>query len=838
MEFTGITFLLYFLPVCILGYYIFGFSKPIQNFWLMAMSLILYAWGEPVFVLVMIGSVLINWLMGILIHASGKKKILKNILFAITCVVDIGMMVIVKYANYIVDTVYEIFEWERLTEIPQIVLPIGVSVFVLQEISYLVDVYRDEAKVQKNPIYLGLYISFFPQIFAGPIVRYNSFAAQIKERKITGSLFADGCGRFLVGIMKKIFIANNLAAVADAVFDLASVGADVVSVPVLLAWIGAVSFTLQLYYDLSSFSDMAIGLAKMFGFNYQENFNRPFMACSVGEFMSGWNISLNEWLDRYVYKSIAGERVNVKDISVVGLVTVWLFNGLWYGASWNFVWWGLIIFAIIFVEKLVLAGRWNGTVWGRHIYTIVVIVMVMSIIRAENMTHFAQMALNMTGLNRNGFYCDTVGMVIKEYWLVFIPAIALLFPIEEFLADKLDEKKKLKGAFATMCMLGLVGITAFNIIVKYNDFKTELPVIEKPVALSDAERYINEVNSVLISNDVFEEADNVIDTYLNNILHKNEHNGFEYVRDKNGYIYEGNFINVPMVRAKNMALRIKQFENEFEDSNTKVIVLLYPSRYGEEWTKGYYGIPYNDYNDYEDKLLQYFRYYGIEHIDFRAVYEEQEMNIEDVFYKTDSHWTTQSAFNGFVFLTEYLNKEYNEGLDEFYTNPDNYFKETHKDAFLGLYGRDLGIDYAGMDDYTLIFPKFKTMYRYTYTEAGEKYSINGDIENTLINREHLQSDDYYNRDLWMSYMGGFHETDEITNINNANGMNVLFIRDSNTSPLATYFSAYCSNISMINAEYVETEQAQAIIDAQEYDYVFIAMSIDSMAAIDLKFQTD
>lgn len=838
MEFTGITFLLYFLPICILGYYIFAFSKPIQNFWLLLMSLVLYSWGEPVFVMIMVGSVLINWLMGLLMHAAGKKVIFKKIILAITCIADAGLLVLMKYTNFIVDTVYDIIEWERLLDVPKIALPIGISVFVLQEISYIVDVYKDEAKVQKNPIYLGLYISFFPQMFMGPIVRYNSFAAQLKNRRITGELFAEGCGRFLTGILKKIFIANNLAVISDAVFDLAGVGADVISVPVLLAWLGAISFTLQLYFELSSYSDMAIGLAKIFGFNYQENFHHPFMARSVSEFMSGWNVSLNEWLDRYVYKPLGGDRVSRNDISLVGLVMVWLLGGLWYGASWNFVWWGLVIFAFVIIEKLVMADRWNGAIFGRHLYTIVVIVMVMSILRAEDMTHFAQMALNMFGLNRNGFYCDTVGMLIKEFWPVFIPAVLLLFPVEEFLAEKLEEKKKLKGAFASIFMIGLFGISAFNILVNFKVFKTELPAIERPVGVSGAEGYIDDVNTVLTANPLLEKTDNIVHSYVNNILHKNENTGFEYVRDKNGYLYEGNFLNMPKVRAKEMALRVKRLEKTIEDKNTKLIVMLYPSRYNEEWTNGYYGIPYNDYNEYEDKLLQYFRYYGIEHIDFRELYLAQNADIGTVLYKTDKHWRTQSAFTGFRVLTEYLNTEYNAGLEDFYTNPDNYFWETHKDAFLGSYGKKVGINYAGMDDYTLIFPKFSTMYNYTYSESGEEVNVNGDIENTLINREYLQSDDYYNKDLWLSYMGGYHETDEIINVNNTNGLNVMFICDSNTSPLATFFSSYCSNISMINPEYAETEAVQNMIEAKEYDYIFIAMSVDSMAAVGPEFCVD
>lgn len=851
MEFSNLVFLLYFLPISILGYYVVAFSRPLQNFWLLIVSLFLYAWGEPVFVLIMAGSVLINWLMGLLIHASANKKLLKKVLAVLIGIADVGLFGVVKYTNFIVDTVYEIIGWERLTEIPEIILPIGVTIFVLQELSYIADVYKGDAKVQKNPLYLGLYVSFFPQMLCGPVVKYSEFDAQISNRSSSLPLFGEGCAKFVTGLLKKVFIADNLAVVADAVFELAKVGSDVAKVPVLLAWLGAISYVLELYYLLSAYSDMAIGVAKMFGFEYTENFEYPFMAKSVGEFMSKWNISINEWFHKYVYIPFGGGKRKANDIALKALMAVWVLMGLWYGASWNYVWWGLSIFAFVVVEKLVLHD--NADVKNkkksivRHIYTCVVIIFIMIMFRAENMSHYAQMALDMIGLNGNGFYCDTVGMLIKEFWYVFLTAILFIFPIGEVISDKLSEKDNLKSTFATLSIITLVGFTVVNGWIKKDDFKNDLPSIAMPTELSQAGAYITDVETIMASNPFFDKIQNNAQVYVNDILHKNEKNGFQYVKDKDGNLYEGNFSNIPKFKAKEQSLQIKRLALDVADKGTKVVVLLYPSKYNEEWTNGYYGIPYSNYNTYEEQLLRYFRYYGVEYINFSSIYMEQNLEVEDVFYKTGGNLTTPREFEAFSILTDYLNSEHGTELDLYYTDSDNYFFETHKEVFQGKYGKEIGIGYAGMDDYTLIYPKFNTLYEYTYTLEGENVLDRGNVMDILISREHLQSSDYSDKDAIMSYMGGGHDTDKIVNILNRDGLNVLFMRDSNTVPLATFFASYCSTVELVNMEQIETEInvetetdtmaefVESTIKNNTYDYIFIAMSIDSIGKYGLEF---
>lgn len=386
---------------------------------------------------------------------------------------------------------------------------------------------------------------------------------------------------------------------------------------------------------------------------------------------------------------------------------------------------------------------------------------------------------------------------------------------------------KHQHVFAIVFMVALFGFAAFNIWNKHDELKTELEAIETPKTMSEAKRYTASIDTVLTSNLAFDKMWNEAYASVHNVFDKNEENSFKYVRDKNGYLYAGNFWNVSNVEAKEFALRIKRLEAAVEERDTEVIVLLYPTQYNEEWTEGHYGIPYNDYNEFTDQLLRYFRYYNIEHIDFREIYLEKELHIEDIFYKTDHHWTTQRAFEGFQILTEHLNTEHNEGLDTYYTNTDNYIFETHKDTFMGSQGRDAGLNYVGLDDYTFILPKFQTSYEYTYRKGSEDIHVTGDIEETLISKEYLQLDDYYDRDMWKSYVGGIYKYDEITNLLNEDGLDVLFLRDSYTSPLATFFSSYCSNVNMVWTAQTDPLTIQNVVEAKEYDYIFIAMSVDS-----------
>lgn len=482
MVFSSITFLLYFLPVSIAGYFIFSFSRVMQNMWLLVVSLLFYAWGEPAFVFILIGSILVNWICGLLIDAFDKKKRARKTVLVLNIIFNIGILAVFKYTNFIVDSINSAIG-KDLIKVPVIALPIGISFFTFQIISYIVDLYRRQVKVQKNPFYLGLYIAFFPQLVAGPIVRYNSIADQIKNRKLTIDKFSDGTNRFVVGLVKKILIANNMAIIADNVFSMVRADRPDVKVQVMLAWVGAIAYTFQLYYDFSSYSDMAIGLGKMFGFEFEENFNYPFISKSAREFMGRWHISLQTWFTQYVYIPLGGSRMKNQDYVVRNMFIVWLLTGIWHGAAWTFIWWGIYFFILITLERILMFDRWKHMDAFKHIYTIVAVIIAMVLFRSEDMTQFVNMLSCMFGVSEYGFYSATAVMILKEYRLVFIAAVICALPVKDILkhiVKRISKKEEirvpvfLKGTGSVIYVTGLLALTflCITILAKggYNPF--------------------------------------------------------------------------------------------------------------------------------------------------------------------------------------------------------------------------------------------------------------------------------------------------------------------------------------------------------------------------------
>lgn len=345
MIFSSLLFLFIFLPLVLVAYYIV--PSKFRNLCLLIVGLIFYAWGEPVYILLMLFTILVDYFSALLINRlmeqspyKAKAVLICNILINLT------LLGYFKYAGFLVETL------NGLTglafSVPHAVLPIGISFYTFESISYSVDVYRKEAPVMKNPIDFGAYITFFPHLVAGPIVRYKDLSAQILQRNESFPMFAKGCERFLYGLFKKVLLANNLAVLSDKIQFL---GAS----SVLTAWLGALAFTFQIYFDFSGYSDMAIGLAKMFGFEFPENFNYPYVARSASEFWRRWHITLGTWFREYVYIPLGGNRVSTIKL-VRNLAIVWVLTGIWHGASWNFALWGAYYAVLIILEKLFL-GR-------------------------------------------------------------------------------------------------------------------------------------------------------------------------------------------------------------------------------------------------------------------------------------------------------------------------------------------------------------------------------------------------------------------------------------------------------------------------------------------------
>ena len=385
MVFSSPIFLFGFLPIALLLYYVS--PRLIKNIILLSVSLLFYAWGEVFYLGVILISIVSNYFIGLLIYDSQKephRKKLSQLYLTVGLIVNIGLLASFKYANFIADNINVLFSLVGVPSInlEPVHLPLGISFFTFQAISYIADVYRKETSSQRNIFNLALYISLFPQLIAGPIVRYHDISSQITNRSHSLELFASGVQRFIYGLAKKVLIANPLGEVADNIFVLT--GNDL-TMP--LAWIGILSYTLQIYFDFSGYSDMAIGLARMFGFRLLENFNYPYISTSLREFWRRWHISLSTWFRDYVYIALGGNRMSTFRV-YVNLVIVFILVGFWHGASWNFLIWGLFHGVFLATEH---AGFSNilQRIWKpiQHIYLLVVVIVGWVFFRSDTLSY-------------------------------------------------------------------------------------------------------------------------------------------------------------------------------------------------------------------------------------------------------------------------------------------------------------------------------------------------------------------------------------------------------------------------------------------------------------------
>ena len=340
MLFTSMEFLFVFLVCTLAGYFLLPVKA--RNYWLLLVSLFFYAWGAGSFVLIMILSIVINYAGALLIQRLGRGRGSRWVL-ALTLGVDLSILFVYKYMNFITGTLDGLFP-DAGIHVTEFILPIGISFFTFQAMSYTIDVYRG-TEAQKNVCYLGLYISLFPQLIAGPIVRYTTIEEEIRSRSVTWEGFSKGMLRFLYGFNKKMLLANILSQAADAAFAAENLS-------VAMAWLGAVCYSLQIFFDFNGYSEMAIGLGQMFGFHFLENFNYPYISKTVTEFWRRWHISLGTWFRDYIYFPLGGSRVKSRLRLVFNLFVVWLATGIWHGANWTFILWGVLYGVVITAEKL------------------------------------------------------------------------------------------------------------------------------------------------------------------------------------------------------------------------------------------------------------------------------------------------------------------------------------------------------------------------------------------------------------------------------------------------------------------------------------------------------
>ena len=415
MVFSSAVFLFLFLPAVLLIYYNpWVKTRSFRNVFLLLASLGFYAWGEPVFVFLMIFSIIITWCLGLGIDANRARA---KTFLTIGIIYHVGVLFIFKYLGFMSQQLGILLHKPSMGM--DIALPIGISFFTFQLMSYLFDVYYQKAEVQKNLLYVGLYISLFPQLIAGPIVRYNQIAAEINTRQENVSNIVWGTERFIYGLGKKMLLANYLAYTADSIFDAGSRS-------VAMAWLGAVAYTLQIYFDFSGYSDMAIGLGRMFGFHFSENFNYPYISSSVTEFWRRWHISLSAWFRDYVYIPLGGNRVSKKRW-VWNLFIVWLLTGLWHGANWTFLCWGLLYFLVLLFERLAGFPRQQGVF--AHGYTMLIVGIAWVIFRAETLAQGICFIGNMFGVGSNGWTDGAFLEMMKESAVVLAVAMILSAPI-------------------------------------------------------------------------------------------------------------------------------------------------------------------------------------------------------------------------------------------------------------------------------------------------------------------------------------------------------------------------------------------------------------------------
>ena len=414
MLFSSIIFISCFLPIVLFLYYtIFRFSRSVQNIFLLIISLGFYAWGAPKFVFLLILSVLANWMFGLILSKVRADKIKSRITIILMLIYNLSIIFVFKYLMFTMKNIQYITGLDFT--IPKIALPIGISFFTFKAISYVIDVYKEKGPAQKNPLHVGLYITFFPQLLAGPIERYENFADQIENRKESFDDVSAGVCRFLVGLSKKVLLANNLALVADKAFKL--LGTDDLSLA--MAWLGAICYTLQIYYDFSGYSDMAIGLGRMFGFHTKENFNYPYISKSTTEFWRRWHISLGSWFRDYVYIPLGGNRVKTKQRLFFNVFAVWALTGLWHGANWTFICWGLLYFVSISAEKAVGLDKMESHSVLRHIYTMLLVMFGWVLFRADNIVD-ALVYLKTMFVPGGGGFIDADAIVCTKEYIVFL----------------------------------------------------------------------------------------------------------------------------------------------------------------------------------------------------------------------------------------------------------------------------------------------------------------------------------------------------------------------------------------------------------------------------------
>lgn len=436
MVFSSIVFLFTFLPITLILYYIS--PRKMKNIVLLLISLIFYAWGEPVYVFLMMFTTVFDYLIGLLINKYRRNKIKSKRIFIFAVLVNLGILGFFKYYGFVIENINSVFSLN--IGYNQLPLPIGISFYTFQTLSYVIDVYLDKVKVQKSLISFGLYVTMFPQLVAGPIVRYTDIDYQLKHRTHSMNKFGEGVDRFIQGLSKKVLLANNIGMIFTSIQQY-----DASEISVLTAWLAIAAYTLQLYFDFSGYSDMAIGLGKMLGFDFIENFNYPYISKSVTEFWRRWHISLGSWFREYVYIPLGGNRCSTI-FQLRNLCIVWFLTGLWHGADWNFILWGLYYGLILIIEKFLLNDileRMPSFI--QHIYTMVLVMIGWTFFGIESIQKSLEYIKVMFFLNGNKIIDSTFIYYLHTNLILLIILILCSTPIVNKVFKKIIQNGRMEG---------------------------------------------------------------------------------------------------------------------------------------------------------------------------------------------------------------------------------------------------------------------------------------------------------------------------------------------------------------------------------------------------------
>lgn len=459
MVFSSLVFMFAYLPITLLAYYLV--PRQGRNIFLFIVNLIFYGWGEPKLVLLMVFNIFLNYTGGWLVdkyRADAKKK---KLFLILTCVLDIGILAVFKYTGMITETL-NMLPFLNIPEL-QISLPIGISFYTFQTMSYVIDVYRDDAPVSKNFINFGTYVALFPQLIAGPIVRYRDVAEQLVNRRETLEMFTKGVKLFMVGLAKKVIIANTMGTLTTNIFATTDENG------VVGTWVGMIAYTFQIYFDFSGYSDMACGLGNMMGFEFLKNFNYPYIAKSITDFWRRWHISLSTWFKEYVYIPLGGNRKGVKR-QILNLLIVWGLTGLWHGAAYNFVLWGLYYGLLLILEKFVLKKFLDRLPsFIQHIYTLFIIIIGWGLFYFTDVGQLGEFMVDLFNFG-NGICGDQAFNLIMSNLPMLIIAAVASTPLATMLYTRFEHRRFMWIPETLYCMGVLAVSTASLVNQSYNPF--------------------------------------------------------------------------------------------------------------------------------------------------------------------------------------------------------------------------------------------------------------------------------------------------------------------------------------------------------------------------------